>query len=298
MKTIVIAGASGFVGSYLNAFFSEHGWKVLTIGRSKADGTWNDQPSLIRTLEGADALVNLAGKSVNCRFSDSNVRELIRSRVETTSALGDAIALCTRPPKIWVNAGGASIYREQVTIVNTESSPADGEGVMADVARRWEEALYSSSTPLTHKVVLRTTLVLGSEGGVYPIFRFLTRTWNGGSQGSGRQMMSWIHIHDLALLIATVVQSENPPHVVNAAAPQPLCNREFMRCFRKSLGVGFGIAAPAWLIKLGTLILGVDSELVLRGMNVKSAAADQMNFQFEFDKLDKALEDLAKSKGK
>ena len=298
MKTIVIAGASGFVGSSLNAFFMEHGWKVLTIGRSKADGTWNDQPSLVRALEGADAVVNLAGKSVNCRFTEENVKELVRSRVETTRALGDAIALCKHPPRVWVNAGGASIYREDADHVNDEFSPVNGEGVMADVARQWEEALQISPTPMTHKVVLRITLVLGSQGGVYPIFRFLTRTWNGGAQGNGKQMMSWIHMRDLMRLISTIIEQENPPPIVNAAAPKPLSNKEFMLAFRKSLSTRFGIAAPAWLIKIGTAVLGVDSELILRGMNVKSAVAEKMNFQFEFLQLEAALEDLAKSKAK
>lgn len=298
MKTIVIAGASGFVGSSLSAFFSEHGWKVLTIGRSKADGTWNNQPSLVRALEGADAVVNLAGKSVNCRFTEKNVKELIRSRVETTRALGDAIVLCKQPPRVWINAGGASIYHENVDDINDEFSPANGAGVMADVARQWEEALQISHTPLTHKVVLRITLVLGSQGGVYPIFRFLTRTWNGGAQGNGKHMMSWIHIRDLVRLISTIIQQEDPPKIVNAAAPKPLSNKEFMLAFRKSLSTRLGIAAPAWLIKIGTAVLGVDSELILRGMNVRSEIAERMNFVFEFPRLEAALEDLAMSKGK
>jgi uncharacterized protein (TIGR01777 family) len=292
MKTIVIAGASGFIGSYLGGYFALQGWKVLTIGRNKADGTWDNQPSLVRVLEKADALVNLSGKSVNCRFSDENVKELIRSRVDTTRALGEAIALCRQPPRVWINAGGASIYRENVEKVNTEASPVDGKGVMADVARRWEEALNSSNTPQTRKVVLRITLVLGREGGVYPIFRFLTRTLNGGTQGSGNQMMSWIHIHDLARLICSIIEHEQAPSIVNAAAPHPVSNKEFMLAFRKTLGIRFGISAPAWLIKLGTAAIGVDSELILRGMNVKSAVADDLNFRFDYETVESALRNL------
>ena len=183
MKTIVIAGASGFVGKNLTRYFVDAGWNVLTVGRGKADATWNDQPSLIRALEGADAVVNLAGKSVNCRFTASNVAELIRSRVGTTTALGDAIALCSSPPKVWINASGASIYREQVSQANTEESPTDGEGTMAEVARQWEAAFNGCNTPNTRKVVLRITLVLGQDGGVLPLFKRLVRLGQGGRQG-------------------------------------------------------------------------------------------------------------------
>jgi uncharacterized protein (TIGR01777 family) len=293
MKKVAIAGASGFVGEYLSSFLAANGWSVMRIGRSKADATWNDQPSLIRALDGANAVVNLAGKSVNCRFNDSNVKELISSRVETTRAIGEAIALCKSPPGIWINASGASIYPETNGKPNTEDSPADGTGTMAEVARKWEQALHEAHTPNTRKVAMRISLVLGADGGVYPTFRLLTKAWQGGSQGSGRQIMSWIHIHDLCRMILATIESNNPPYILNAAAPQPLTNEEFMRRFRKSLGMGFGLNAPAVLIKMGTAILGVDSELVLRGMNVISVQAERMGFEFQFPDLELALSELS-----
>jgi uncharacterized protein (TIGR01777 family) len=292
MKTIVIAGASGFVGENLNAFFTLKGWRVCSIGRANADATWSDQSSIIRVLENADALVNLSGKSVNCRFTHKNVQELITSRVHTTSALGDAIALCKNPPPIWINASGASIYREDVKSANTEDSPVDGTGTMAQVARLWEHAFNECQTPHTRKVALRISLVLGNSGGVYPTFRMLTRMLQGGPQGDGSQMMSWIHITDLLRLVYTLVNHKNPPAEVNAAAPQPLTNKIFMQQFRSNLKVGFGIGAPAWLIKLGTALLGVDSELVLRGMHVVSARTQALEFQFEYPTLDAALSNL------
>jgi uncharacterized protein (TIGR01777 family) len=292
MKKVAIAGASGFIGECLFSFLQSNGWSVVRIGRSNADATWNDQPSLVRALEGARAVVNLAGKSVNCRFNDRNVKELISSRVETTRAIGDAIALCKQPPSIWVNASGASIYPETLGKPNSEESSNEGKGTMADVARKWEMALNSSNTPHTKKVALRISLVLGNGGGVYPTFRTLTKAFQGGAQGSGSQMMSWIHIHDLCAMIRKLIESENPPSIINAAAPQPLSNAEFMRIFRKSLGVGFGLAAPTVFIKIGTALLGMDSELVLRGMNVVSSKADAIDFQFKFPTLDAALVDL------
>jgi uncharacterized protein (TIGR01777 family) len=294
MRKIAIAGASGFIGNRMTAYFQEMGWVVKTIGRTEGDATWNDQPSLIRTLEDAHAVVNLAGKSVNCRFTASNVEALVASRVDTTRAIGDAIALCKNPPSLWVNASGASIYRETVMKANTEKSPADGLGTMAEVARKWEQALLEFNTPRTKKVALRISLVLGQGGGVYPTFKMLVRLLQGGAQGSGKQMMSWIHIDDLVQLVNAIISSENPPQIVNAAAPYPLSNKDFMQCFRESLGVSIGIPAPAVVIRLGTSMLGVDSELVLRGMHVVSENAEQIHFVFQYPKLADALNQLAK----
>jgi uncharacterized protein (TIGR01777 family) len=293
MNKIVIAGASGFVGKYLCSFLEERGWSVIRVGRANSDATWNDQPSLIHALEGSKAVVNLAGKSVNCRFNKQNVEQLISSRVETTQAIGEAIALCKNPPSVWVNASGASIYPETTGKPNSEDSPADGAGTMADVARQWERALHDCNTPNTNKVALRISLVLGKSGGVYPTFKFLTRAFQGGSQGSGKQVMSWIHIHDLSRMILATIERNNPPQILNAAAPQPLTNSHFMQVFRKSMGVPFGLNAPSFLIKIGTAVLGVDSELVLRGMNVTCNRTEQLGFEFEFPSLELALADLS-----
>jgi uncharacterized protein (TIGR01777 family) len=293
MKKVVVAGASGFVGKYLCSFLEERGWSVIRVGRTKTDATWSDQPSLIRALDGASAVVNLAGKSVNCRFNAQNVEQLISSRVETTRAIGEAIALCNQPPAVWINASGASIYRETNSNPNTEDSAIDGAGTMAEVARKWEQSLSNASTPNTRKVALRITLVLGKNGGVYPTFRLLTKAFQGGKQGSGKQVMSWIHLHDLCRLILATIESTNPPLILNAAAPKPLSNENFMACFRNALGVSFGLNAPEFLIKMGTAVLGVDSELVLRGMNVTSNRVDQLGFKFLFPSLELALADLS-----
>ena len=289
MKTIVIAGASGFVGKNLTRYFVDAGWNVLTVGRGKADATWNDQPSLIRALEGADAVVNLAGKSVNCRFTASNVAELIRSRVETTRAIGDALALCKIPPKVWINASGASIYRENVSRANTEDSPIDGEGTMAEVARQWEQALLKAPKVSTRRVALRITLVLGADGGVFPIYKRLVGLGQGGAQGSGNQWMSWIHITDLLRLIAFIIQRESIEGPVNAAAPEPMTNTSFMATMRKSMKFPFGIPAPAPLIRIGTALIGTDSELILRGMQVISSKAPGNGFDFQYPTLSKAF---------
>jgi uncharacterized protein (TIGR01777 family) len=292
MKTIVIAGASGFVGKNLTRYFVDSGWKVLSIGRAEADATWNDQPSLIRAMDGADAVVNLAGKSVNCRFTPSNVAELIRSRVETTRAIGDAIALCKNPPKVWINASGASIYRENVSRANTEDSPIDGEGTMAEVARQWEQALYNAPAVRTRRIALRITLVLGADGGVFPIYKRLVGLGQGGAQGAGNQCMSWIHIADLVHLIAFIIQEESITGAVNAAAPQPLENTAFMATMRKAMKFPFGIPAPAPLIRIGTTLIGTDSELILRGMHVISSKAPQHGFNFQFPTLSHAFQSL------
>jgi uncharacterized protein (TIGR01777 family) len=289
MPTIVIAGASGFVGKHLVYHFRENSWNVITVGRSNTDATWNDQPSLIRALEGADAVVNLAGKSVNCRFTASNVAELIRSRVETTRAIADALVLCKIPPKVWINASGASIYRENVSRANTEDSPIDGEGTMAEVARQWELALHTATAVSTRLVALRITLVLGADGGVFPIYKRLVGLGQGGAQGSGNQWMSWIHITDLVRLIAFIIKVESIAGPVNAAAPEPLTNAAFMAAMRKSMKFPFGISAPAPLIRIGTALIGTDSELILRGMQVISSKAPGHGFDFHFPTLSQAF---------
>lgn len=285
MKTIVIAGASGFIGAHLSRHFESLGWKVKTIGRSRSNGTWDDQSSLIRTLEGSDAVVNLAGKSVNCRFTRSNVEELIRSRVETTAAIGEAIAHCKQPPAVWINASGASIYREHVSAANNEQSPTDGEGTMAEVARRWEQAFFEATTPHTRKVALRITLVLSRDGGVLPIYLKLVRLGQGGRQGSGSQMMSWIHVDDLARLVESCIHNSSVSGPVNAVAPQCLTNKEFMTTIRHSMGVKLGVGAPSFLITLGTFLIGAPHELVLRGMWVQSNQLTIINFSFLYPNL-------------
>ncbi|MFM7233038.1 MAG: TIGR01777 family oxidoreductase [Flavobacteriales bacterium] len=285
MKTIVIAGASGFVGGHLSRHFESIGWKVKTIGRKRCDGTWDNPSSLVQVLEGADAVVNLAGKSVNCRFTKSNVEELVRSRVETTRAIGDAVVQCKTPPPVWINASGASIYREQVDEANTEKSATDGEGTMAEVARRWEEAFFGCSCANVRKVALRITLVLGDDGGVWPIYKRLARWGLGGRQGSGRQMMSWIHVDDLCRLVqhcATTPQVEGP---VNAAAPGSVSNRDFMSAVLAAVGVKWGYPASAFEINMGTSILGIPGELILRGMWVKNEQASIAGFSYSLPTL-------------
>ncbi len=292
MRTIVIAGASGFVGQHMKRHFESSGWRVLTIGRSASDGVWSDQSSLVRALNGADAVVNLAGKSVNCRFTKANVKELIRSRVETTQAIGEAIGLCKIPPLVWINASGASIYREEVTSPNTEDSPTDGAGTMAEVARLWERAFFESPTPDTRKAALRITLVLGRNGGVFPIFKTLVKLGQGGRQGSGEQMMSWIHVDDLCSAMLWIINQNSIGAIVNAAAPSPMSNADFMSDFRKATHVKVGLPAPELLIRIGTGIIGADSELVLRGMDVVPHALAKSGFTFQFPSLQSALADL------
>ncbi|MFN5621516.1 MAG: TIGR01777 family oxidoreductase [Flavobacteriales bacterium] len=289
MKTLVIAGASGFIGSHLIEHAAILGWNVKTIGRDRADATWNDQPSLMRVLEGADAVINLAGKSVNCRFTADNIEALIRSRVDTTQAIGDAIALCKQPPKTWINASGASIYPENVSEPNTEDSAIDGAGVMADVARQWENALYTMHLPATRRIALRITLVLGKDGGVFPIYKRLVSLGQGGAQGTGKQWVSWIHVTDLTRLLFFLLENDSISGPVNAAAPEPLPNQAFMATLRKAMKFPFGIPAPALLIRMGTAVIGADSELILRGMRVVSVKSPKHGFLFDYPTADAAF---------
>ena len=288
---VVIAGASGFIGSYMRRRFNEDGYEVRCIGRN-GSYRWGDVASMQQALEGSEWVINLAGKSVQCRPSASNVQALIDSRVDTTRALGEAISRCAQPPSCWINASGAGIYPAEGRAQH-EDSPTNGTTIMADVARRWEAAFMEANTPKTRKVILRITLVLGSQGGVFPVFKSLVRLGQGGRQGSGKQRMSWIHVEDLYRMVLFIGQTDAVKGAVNAGAPQTLSNAEFMKSMRQVLKFPFGIPAPEWLLRIGTAIIGVNSELVLSSMDVYPKKMLDHGFTFRYLELMNALDACA-----
>lgn len=291
---VVIAGANGFIGSELSERLTKDGYEVRAITRSGAF-RWDQPDSLTRALEGGTWLINLAGKSVQCRPSQRNIQELIDSRVNTTRALGDAIARCSKPPRCWINASGAGIYAED-GIGQVEHSPTIGGTIMAEVARQWEAAFEACDTPSTRKVTLRITLVLGASGGVFPVFKQLVKYRQGGRQGSGNQRMSWIHIHDLYNMMLHIFAHDNIQGPVNAASPRTYSNAEFMRSMRKVMGVGFGLPAPSWLLRIGAVLLGINSELVLASMDVYPKKMIDHGFSFTYSQLEDALKECARMK--
>ncbi len=291
---IVIAGGTGFVGNYLREKFESEGKDVIIISRSSGV-TWHDESSLVEALNGAAMLINLAGKSVNCRYNERNKRLILNSRIQTTRLLGDAASKCTSPPKLWLNASTATIYRDEKTRPNTEMDGNTGEGFSVEVAKLWEETFYSFRLKEVRKVALRISIVLGKGGGVIPIFKKLTKLGLGGTQGSGEQMFSWIHIEDLYRMIKFIYENEDINGSVNCASPVPVTNNVFMRSMRKAMHVSFGLPGPKWLLEMGTVLIGTEPELIFKSRWVVPDKLQKAGYIFRFGEIEKALSDLCDS---
>jgi len=282
---VVIAGASGFMGRDLVRRFTADGDEVATIGRSGADAGWGDAEALVGVLDGADLLVNLAGRSVNCRYHARNRREILRSRVDTTLALAAAIRRCARPPALWVNSSTATIYRHAVDRPMTERAGEIGEGFSVGIATAWEAAFFEGELPGVRRVAIRTAIVLG-HGSVLGPYSALVRAGLGGPQldgrwpataerlragtyhrrgsSGGRQRFSWVHLDDVHGVLRFLAASPDASGVYNVSSPEPTDNRTFMRTLRRVLGVPFGLPAPRAVLEIGTALIRTETELVLK----------------------------------
>ncbi|WP_456698764.1 TIGR01777 family oxidoreductase [Aeromicrobium sp. P5_D10] len=295
LKTAVIAGASGYIGGYLRAHLESSGVRVLTIGRgSSADGVWDDPASVERLLDGADLLVNLAGRSVSCRYSKRNADEIFRSRVETTAALGSALSRVETPPRLWVNASTGTIYRDARDRPMGEATGEIGSGFSVEVARAWERELWDAPTDV-RKIALRMTIVLGAGGGAVNPFINLARIGFGGRMGDGRQQFSWVHVEDVARAIVHLHEHDEIAGPVNVAAPDVVTNRELMSQVRRSMGRRRGIPEPRWLLEAGARIIRTEAELVLKSRWVESRVLTESGFEFAYPALADALEQIAEN---
>lgn len=295
-RTVVIAGATGFIGSYFKRRFLEEGWQVRTVGRDAgADAQWNDDGAVTKALNGAELLVNLAGRSVNCRYDERHRREILDSRVLTTRTLGRAVAACAEPPRTWINSSTGTIYRHAEDSPQSELSGELGSGFSVDVARAWEDELAAADVPNTRKLPLRIAIVLGA-GGVMGPLRNLVRLGLGGHMGPGTQKFSWIHVEDLFRTVLFIHASPELSGPVNAATPYPVDNRELMAMVRQSMRVPFGIPTPAWLLEAGAVLIRTQTELVLKSRWVEPRKLLDAGFAFQHPSLAGALNHLAKAK--
>lgn len=297
---VILAGGSGFIGSFLAQKFHELGYEVIVLTRGNPSKTetavylgWDGKSTgdWIQSLEGADLLINLAGKSVDCRYNKKNKKAILDSRVDATLALRKAVQEAKNPPKLWINSSTATIYRHAEDRSMDEFTGEMGSGFSVEVAKAWEKTLFESETPQTRKVALRSAIVLGSQGGVIVPFKNLVRLGMGGQQGDGRQMFSWIHQEDLFKIIR-FIQSGVMEGVVNASAPGPLPNREVMKLFRKTLGIPVGLPAPVFLLVIGAWLIRTETELLLKSRWVVPTRLLQAGFKFKFLELREALLDL------
>lgn len=313
MSRVVVAGASGFIGRRLVARLRELGDEVSTIGRTRADVTWADPSGIVHALDGAEVLVNLAGKSVDCRYTAANRAEIVRSRVDSTRALATAIVACEEPPALWINASTATIYRHTVDRPMDEYSGELGAGFSVDVARAWEAAFFEAELPRTRRVALRIAIVLGDGGALTPLAR-LVRLGLGGAQvdgrwptsaarvragtqhvfgvRGGRQQFSWVHLDDVLGVIDFLRGRPDIDGVVNVSTPHPTDNRTLMRTLRRVLRMPFGLPAYRWMLEIGSAVIRTETELVLKSRWVVPERLAAAGYRFRHPELEPALRNL------
>lgn len=286
-QKIVIAGGTGFVGKYLCKKFTDQDYEVIIISRNKSHVNWDKTLLITEALENAVLLINLAGKSVDCRYNEKNKKEIYDSRINTTRILGEAIRNCNNPPHLWINSSTATIYRHAEDRPMTESTGEIGTGFSVNVATNWEKSFLSFKLPATRQIALRMAIVLGKDGGVIKPLKNLVRFGLGGRQGSGKQMFSWIHIEDLFRVITFVQQHNEMSGVINTSAPNPVNNKTLMQLLRKQMRIKIGLPSPAWLLQIGAMI--IKTELILKSRWVIPERLSGAGFQFEYPAIDLAL---------
>ncbi|MBI5372568.1 MAG: TIGR01777 family protein [Sphingobacteriales bacterium] len=312
-KKIVIAGGSGFIGNELIRHFgkentllvltrslpkavnnryagpeqSQHAGHAVTrvIWDGKNPGAW------IEALEGADLLINLSGRSVNCRYTEKNKGEIMSSRTEPVRALGEAIRECRNPPSLWINASSATIYRHATDKAQDEYTGEIQDDFSVRVCKAWEKTFFDESTPLTRKVALRMAITLGTGGVLVPYFNLL-KYGLGGKQGNGKQMYSWVHAEDCCRAIEWIARHPEMKGVYNCSSPFPVNNETFMRSLREVTGYKWGLPAPAWLLKAGATLIGTETELILKSRWVIPTRLLETGFQFKYPLLKDALREI------
>lgn len=307
---IVIPGGTGQVGMLLTREFAALQHEVVVLSRTGAAPApargvvWDGRHvgAWARELEQADAVINLAGRTVNCRYTPENLKQMMDSRVESTRAVGQAIAAAAQPPKVWLQMSTATIYSHRFDAPNDEATGTIGGQEpdapaywkkSIDIAVAWEATQASVQTPDTRQVALRTAMVMTADrGGVFDVLTGLARKGLGGAIAGGRQYVSWIHGRDFFRAIQFLIANKTLSGAVNLAAPEPLPQREFMAALRRTLGVRIGLPAAAWMVKLGAVFLRTDGELVLKSRRVVPTRLTQAGFRFDFAEWPAAARDL------
>ncbi len=297
MGRIVIAGASGFMGRYLRRRYQEDGWQVSTVGRgADADARWGDERGIRSLLDGADVLLNLAGKSVNCRYGHRNMARIFSSRLLTTAELGRAVEAVEHPPALWLNASTATIYRHADDRPMTDEDGVIGSGFSVNVATSWEREFFAHDRAGVRQVALRTAIVLGDGSALTPLV-MLTRVGLGGRQSGGkskggRQMFSWIHLEDVYRALRFIERTPSIEGTVNVSAPNPVQNRELMRTLRRVLGMPFGIPLFGWMLEIGAFLIRTETELLLKSRWVLPTRLQREGFEFAYPEVEPALRDI------
>lgn len=315
---IVIPGGSGQVGGVLARVFAANGHEVVILSREGATrggapaAPWRtvawDGETLgpwARQIDGADVVINLAGRTVNCRYTKAHLKEMMDSRVLSTRVVGQAIAQAARPPRVWLQASTATIYAHRYDAANDERTGIIGGGEPGaprlwdksiEIAKAWEAECLAADTPRTRRVLLRSAMTMSPDaGGIFDALLGLVRKGLGGSAGDGRQYVSWIHHADFTRAIEWLIGREDVDGAVNLCSPHPLPYREFMRDLRAAAGVRVGLPATRWMLAIGTWLMRTETELVLKSRRVAPARLLDAGFVFRFPRWPDAARDLCAS---
>ena len=300
MNKLIIVAGTGFLGQVLVNHFKDKFEEIIVLTRGESETKngiqyvkWDAKTfsGWEKVMENTDLLINLAGKSVDCRYTEVNKKEILESRIESTRILNLAVINCKNPPKHWMNSSTSTIYRHSLDKQMNEIDGEIGDDFSMNVAKSWEKTFFETETPDTKKVALRTSIVLGKNGGAFLPLKNLTRLGFGGKQGKGNQFISWIHEKDFARAVEFIYKKEMFG-VLNIVSPKPTRNALFMQTLRKSLGVPLGIPIGEKLLKFGAKIIGTETELVLKSRNVIPNRLVENGFEFEFETLEKAFKNL------
>jgi uncharacterized protein (TIGR01777 family) len=308
---VVIAGGTGQVGTLLSRAFHAAGYEVVVLSRRPRNAAWRvtiwDAETLgdwTAELEGADAVVNLAGRSVNCRYTPENRRLIRESRLKATRIVGEAIARASRPPRVWLQASTATIYAHRYDAPNDEATgilgglepdAPDTWRFSIDVATSWERALNEAVVPHTRKVIMRSAMIMGPDrGGIFDVLLRLVRYGLGGRAGDGRQYVSWIHDQDFIRAVFWLIEHDELAGPVNLAAPNPVPQAEFMRILRAAWGSRIGLPATKWMLEIGALFLQTETELILKSRRVVPGRLPQTGFAFQLPIWEAAAPDVCR----
>ncbi len=311
MMRVVIPGGSGQVGTMLARALHARGDQVLVLSRRPQPAPWRTGVWDGRTpgawtqeIDGADVVIHLSGRSVNCRYTPANRKEIVESRTLTTRAVGEAIAQAARPPRVWLNAATSTVYRHALDTPQDEftgewggNEPHAPEtwGFSVNVGRQWEAELNAADTPATRRIALRTSMVMSPDaGGVFDVLLGLVRHGLGGTQGSGTQYVSWMHDQDFVRAALFLIDKEEISGPVNMCAPQPLPNREFMRTLRLAANHRMGLPASRWMLEIGALFLRTETELILKSRRVTPAVLEKAGYDFHFPTWPAAAKNLVR----
>jgi len=312
---MVIPGGSGYIGRHITRHFSTKGWEVVVLSRDEdkslddSRSVWWDGVNLdtwAEELDGANVVVNLAGRTVNCRYNKKTRQQIYDSREFSTQIIGQAIARAKRPPSVWFNASSATLYRHALDRPMDEATgevdpvvpgkPRDKWEFSVDVVNRWEAALFDAATPDTRRIAMRLPMVFGpGRGGVFEAFRNIARLGLGGTQGPGTQYVSWLHVDDLLRMLDWCIERDNLEGGINMCAPNPIPNREFLKSLRDACGAKLGLPAARWMLEIGAFFMRTETELLLKSRRVIPGRLMESGFEFDHPTWPEAIQSIEQS---